>query len=233
MARGSYGTVVDAVAEDMTREQIDIESDMPPDQIDKLVAHMNAQSVWDRLQETIKWARLYGGALAVIMIDGQKPETPLDIDRVGKGQFKGLLVLDRWMVWPHLDDPVKELGPDYGLPRFYEIVSDARVIPHMKIHYSRCIRFDGVLLPYWQRMAENFWGLSILEPLWDRLLAFDSCTQGAAQLVYKAHLRTLKVEKLRELIAFGGPAYDAVIAQLRQITALPGQRGHNASRQHR
>lgn len=225
--RGSWivRTIVDAVAEDMTREQIDIESDMAPDQIDKLVSFMNRNQVWDRLQECIKWSRLYGGCLAVIMIDGQKPETPLDVDRVDVGQFKGLMVMDRWMVWPHLDDPVKELGKDYGLPRFYEVVSDARVIPHMKIHYTRVIRMDGVNLPYWQRMAENYWGLSVLEPLWDRLLAFDSTTQGAAQLVYRAHLRTLKIEKLRELIAFGGPAYDAIIQQLRQIRLYQANEG--------
>ena len=189
MYRGSWlvKVIVDAVAEDMTREGIDIQSDMPPDQIDQLVAYMDEMQVWHRVCETIKWARLYGGCIAAVMIDGQKPETPLDVNTVGKGQFRGLLVLDRWMVWPHLDDPVKTLGKDYGLPKYYEIVSDARVIPHMKLHYTRCIRMDGIELPYWQKMAENFWGLSVLEPLWERIVAFDSATQGAAQLIYRAH----------------------------------------------
>ena len=225
--RGSWlvKVVVDAVAEDMTRERIAVESDMPPDELDRLDEYMEEMLIWQRLTETIKWSRLYGGCLAVIMIDGQKPETPLRIDTVGKNQFKGLMVLDRWMVWPHLDDPVQELGKDYGMPRFYEVVSDARVIPHMKIHHSRCIRFDGVELPYWQRMAENYWGLSVIEPLWDRLLAFDSATQGAAQLVYRAHLRTLYVEKLRELIAYGGDAFRAVVEQMRNIRLYQSNEG--------
>lgn len=227
MFRGSWlvRTIIEAVAEDMTREGISIESDMPPDEMDKLTRYVRQMELWQRLCEALKWARLYGGCLAVVMIDGQKTDTPLDIERVGVGQFKGLLILDRWMVWPHLDDPIKELGKNYGLPKFYEVVSDARVIPHLKLHYSRCIRFDGVDLPYWQKMAENFWGLSIIEPLYDRLVAFDSTTQGAAQLVYKAYLRTLKVEKLRELIAFGGPAYDAIVQQLRQIRLYQANEG--------
>ena len=54
-------------------------------------------------------------------------------------------------------------------------------------------------------------GMSVVERIWDRLTAFDSATVGAAQLVYKAHLRTYSVEKLRELIALGGPAFEALL----------------------
>ena len=225
--RGSWliRTIVDAVAEDMTRERVNVESDMPPDKIDKLESYMEEMLIWGRITDTIKWSRLYGGCLAVMLIEGQKPETPLRIDTVRKDQFKGLLVLDRWMVWPHLDQPVKELGKDYGLPMFYEVVSDARTIPHMRIHYSRCIRMDGVELPYWQRMAENYWGLSIIEPLYDRLIAFDSATQGAAQLVYRAHLRTLKIKQLRDLIAFGGPAYQGMLEMVKQMRLFQANEG--------
>jgi hypothetical protein len=32
--------------------------------------------------------------------------------------FKGLLVLDRWMVEPSLNNLVSDPGPDLGLPKF-------------------------------------------------------------------------------------------------------------------
>lgn len=225
--RGSWlvKVIVDAVAEDMTRERVNVESDMPPDQIDKLESYMESMSVWQRLTDTIKWSRLYGGCLAVILIEGQRPETPLRIDTVGKDMFKGLLVLDRWMVWPHLDDPVTDLGQNYGMPKYYEVVSDARTIPHMKVHYTRCIRMDGVELPYWQKIAENYWGLSVIEPLFDRLVAFDSATQGAAQLVYRAHLRTLKIKQLREALAYGGDAYKGMIEMVKQLRLFQANEG--------
>jgi phage-related protein (TIGR01555 family) len=227
MYRGSWlvKVIVDAVAEDMTRERVNVESDMPPDRIDKLEEFMESLLLWQRLTDTIKWSRLYGGCIAYILIEGQRPETPLRIDTVGKGQFKGLQVLDRWMVWPHIDDPVRDLGKDYGMPKYYEVVSDARTIPHARIHYTRCIRMDGVELPYWQRMAENYWGLSVIEPLYDRLVAFDSATQGAAQLVYRAHLRTLKVKQLREAIAFGGAAYQGIIEMVKQLRLYQANEG--------
>lgn len=209
------GMAVDVVAEDMTREGIEIQSDIPPDDIEKLTKEFEEHQ--DALCETIKWSRLYGGAIAVLMIDGQRPESPLRINTIGPGQFKGLLVLDRWLVQPSLETLVTELGPDLGKPKYYTVVADAQALVNQRIHYSRVIRIDGVELPYWQRIAENGWGQSVLERLWDRLLAFDSTTQGAAQLVYKAHLRTYKVEKLRELIATGGKAFEALLKQIEMI----------------
>lgn len=225
--RGSWlvKQVVDSVADDMTREGVHLESDMPPDDMDALGQYVENLLIWQRMNSAIKWSRLYGGAIAVIMIDGQKTETPLQVNTIGKGQFKGLMVLDRWMVWPHLEDPVLDLGQDFGLPKYYEVVSDAKAVPHMRVHHSRCIRLDGIELPYWQKIAENMWGLSVIEPLYDRLIAFDSTTQGAAQLVYKAHLRTLKVEKLRELIAFGGEGYQAVRKQIEMIRLMQSNEG--------
>jgi hypothetical protein len=68
-------------------------------------------------------------------------------------------------------------------------------------------------------------GQSVVERLFDRLLAFDSTTQGAAQLVYKAHLRTYKVEGLRDIIAMGGPALEGLLKQINFIRATQTNEG--------
>lgn len=227
MYRSSWvvGQAVDVVAEDMTRAGIEIGSDLPPDDKDKLNAAIEDMALWDRICDTIKWGRLYGGALAVMLIDGQNPSTPLRPESVGKDQFKGLLVLDRWMVQPTLENLVTELGPDLGMPKYYDVVADSMALQNQRIHYSRVLRIDGVDLPYWQKIAENLWGQSVIERLIDRLVAFDSTTIGAAQLVYKAHLRTLKVEKLREIIAMGGPALEALIKNVDMIRRFQSNEG--------
>lgn len=219
------GKAVDAFAEDMTREGIELNTDLPPEEIKKIEDEIVNLGVWDQVSDTIKWARLYGGAIAVLLIDGQSPESPLNVETIGEGQFKGLLVLDRWMVNPTLQDLVSEYGPEYGKPKYYHVVSDAHGLVNMKVHHSRCIRLEGQDLPYWQRIAENGWGQSVLERLWDRLLAFDSTTQGAAQLVYKAHLRTYKVDGLRQIIAAGGKALEGLAAQIDMIRRYQSNEG--------
>jgi len=123
-------------------------------------------------------------------------------------------VLDRWQIQPTLNQLVKDFGPEMGMPQFYDVVGDQMGMPRARIHSSRLIRVDGQDLPYWQRIAENLWGQSVLERLFDRLLAFDSTTQGAAQLVYKAHLRTYKVEGLRDIIAAGGAILEGLTKQI-------------------
>jgi phage-related protein (TIGR01555 family) len=205
--RGSWlaGVVVDVIADDMTRAGVDIRGDVDPEEIEHLERAATTFNIWPAISDTIKWARLYGGGLAVMLIDGQDPATPLDLKTVGQGQFRGLLVLDRWMVEPSLENLVTDMGPDLGNPKFYRITTDAPALKRMTVHYSRCLRMEGVRLPYWQRMMENLWGLSVLERPYDRIVAFDSATTGAAQLVYKAYLRVYKIDGMREVIGAGGP----------------------------
>lgn len=219
------GKAVDAFADDMTREGVSVQCDIEPDQLEQLEKAAGKLKLWDAINDTAKWSRLYGGAIAVLLIDGQNPSTPLRRDTIQQGQFKGLLVLDRWMIQPSLEDLVTEYGADLGMPKFYTVLADAKALVNQRIHHSRVLRLDGVELPYWQRIAENGWGQSVLERLWDRLIAFDSTTDGAAQLVYKAHLRTYKVKGLRQLIGAGGKAFDGLIAQIDAIRRFQSNEG--------
>jgi phage-related protein (TIGR01555 family) len=219
------GRAVDAVAQDMTREGVEINSSDTPDRIKDFESYIDDLQIWMQLCDALKWSRLYGGAVAMYMIEGQDPETPLRTHTVTKDQFHGLLPLDRWMVTPSLSDLITEMGPHFGKPRYYDTVTDAMGIPRMKIHYTRVLRFEGVKLPWWRRVQENLWGQSVLERLWDRLTAFDSTTMGAAQLVYKAHLRTYSIEGLREAISAGGPAMRAIMKHVNMIRALQTNEG--------
>jgi phage-related protein (TIGR01555 family) len=216
--RGSWivRAAVDALPEDMTRAGVEF-SGLDPEDITKLDQDLMRMAIWDALCDNGKWANLYGGSLAVMLIDGQDFSTPLRVEAISKGQFKGLLILDRWMVSPPVGDVVTEFGPDMGKPVYYNVLADYAAIPKAKIHYSRVIRMDGMDLPFYQRVSENGWGLSVLEPMWDRLIAFDSASVGAGQLVYKAHLRTMTIDKLREIIGMGGPALAALQKQMEFI----------------
>lgn len=208
MYRGSWiiGAAIDMQADDMTQAGIEIQSDMEPDQIDVLEEVIEDLDIWKKVNSVIKWSRLYGSALGVYLIDGQDFSTPLDIETVTKDQFKGILPLDRWQLIPQFNDLVQEYGPDMGTPKYYWTVPDA-LLPFLgKIHHTRVFRLDCIELPHYQKQTENLWAESIIERIYDRLLAFDSTTEGAANLVFKSYLRTWKVKQLREILGAGGPA---------------------------
>jgi uncharacterized protein len=220
--RGSWvvGAVIDSVAEDMTRAGVDVVTSEEND-LSILEKAMTRLQIWQSLCTTIKWGRLYGGALGVLQIEGQDPATPLDLDTVGKDQFKGIAVYDRWMLNPVLS-PVIQEGPDLGLPEIYQIVSSAlqsygtpsykpgelisKATGIVNVHHTRVMRYTGIDLPFYQAITEMMWGESVLERLWDRLISYDNATLSAAQLIDRANLRTVGIQGLREIIAAGGAA---------------------------
>lgn len=226
--RGSWivGNVVDCVAEDMTRAGVTIKGEDDPEKIQQMQASMTRLGIWGALLETIKWGRLYGGALAVIIIDGQDTSTPLDMKTIGKDQFRGLKVYDRWGLQPAVNDVIQE-GMDAGLPAYYTVVSDPNSgkVTNQRIHHSRVIRQIGIQLPVWQAIVEQHWGESVIERLHDRLVSFDTATSGAANLINRAHLRTVGIEKLREILAAGGKAEENLLTMFHHMRMLQTNEG--------
>lgn len=221
--RGSWiaGQLIDCRAEDMTRAGINVTTNEADEDIKDLRSYLAKLKVSQSLCSTIKWGQLYGGAIGVLQIKGQRLETPLDVETVGKDQFMGIAVYDRWQLNPDLTNLIKD-GPDVGLPAYYQIITTeatAQGIPgatlantggYIVVHHSRVVRYQGIELPYWQAITEMMWGESILERLWDRLISFDNATMSMAQLIDRANLRTVKIDKLREIIAMGGKAREGL-----------------------
>lgn len=226
--RGSWlgGVAIDTVADDMTRAGIEYTTELPPEHTDSLDKSMQAMNTWPSINEVIKWGRLYGGCIGVVLIDGQDMRTPLNIESVGHGQYRGLLVLDRWMVEPALEDLVTDLGPHLGLPKYYRVTQSAPALRGVAVHHSRvAIRHLGVELPYQQRMIENMWGLSVIERLYDRMIAFDSASTGAAQLVYKAYLRTMSIDGLRDVVSAGNQALNGLASYVEVMRRFQSMEG--------
>lgn len=212
MHRGSWiaGLAVDIVADDMTRAGVTIKG-IEPEDATRIHELATIVGLWKCLNRGIKWGRLYGGAIGVLLIDGQNVEKPLRIETVGPEQFKGILILDRWQVEPSLNELIEDLGPNLGLPKYYKVMRTAPALRGKRAHHTRCIRFNGIELPYQQMLIENMWSLSILERLYDRMVSYDSATMGAAQLVFKSYLRSIKVDGLRSIVSQGGRPLEGLV----------------------
>lgn len=231
--RGSWivGQVVDSVAEDMTRAGVQITTNEDAEGVTKIQAALSKLQIWQSLCDNTKWSRLYGGSIAVLQIKGQKLDTPLDLETVGKGQFQGLSVYDRWQLTPDLQRLI-ESGPDMGLPAYYNIVLGSNLNDPAKtatgqvtVHHTRCIRSIGIQLPFWQAITEMMWGESVLERLWDRLISFDTATMSSANLINRAQLRTVGVDGLREILAAGGKAQEALVRQFEYMREFQTNEG--------
>lgn len=202
------GKVVDIVAEDATREWITITGDYTPEQITAIEKEAKRLKIRDSIRSAIKWGRLYGGAGAIILIDGESLSSPINLDMIRPNSFKGLYVLDRWTLWPSINTPISEPGPSFGYPKYYRIgtgyTGNKELLDRTVVNHSRLNRFIGIELPYWQRFQDLWWGESVVERMYDRLCAFDNVTFSLVNLVFKAQLRIFRLEGYRKLIAKGG-----------------------------
>ena len=111
--------MVSLPAIDMTREGVELGGSLTPDQIEVLNRCMRRRAIWKLLRDAIKWGRLYGGAVAVIDIQGHDPEWALTPEMVSRGTFRGLMVFDRWQAMPDGGDLITQPGRDFGLPCTY------------------------------------------------------------------------------------------------------------------
>jgi len=239
--RGSWivGKMIDIFAEDMTRAGIKINTDEGAEHLQELAAYMSRLKIWKSIGSTIKWGKLYGGACGVVQIKGQSPDKPLDLETIGEGQFEGIVVYDRWQLYPLLTELI-DSGPDMGLPKYYDIVLGSNLndpgrepggqittqaTGRVRVHHSRCLRMIGIELPFWQAITEMMWGESVIERIWDRLIAFDDATMATANLINRAQLRTVGVESLREIFAAGGQAEASLVTQFEYMRKFQSNEG--------
>ena len=198
--------IIDMPSEDMTRAWYTLATALPENALHDIHALEAEHSVRQELTNAIRYARLYGGSIALIVIRGEEEilDQPLDTDSLLPGCFQGLLVIDRSQgIEPSLELVSDLDDPDFGLPMYYTVNLQSEEARTVKIHHSRVLRFVGRELPYLETVAENYWGASELEHLWDELQKRSATSANIAQLIFQANITTLKMGDLGTHLAFG------------------------------
>ena len=198
--------IIDTPAEDMTRSWYTLTGKFDPDDLADLKRLEAKHSVKQELTDAIRWARLYGGSLALMVIDGEgdRLDEPLDLSLLPPECFQGLLVLDQSMgISPSIELETDLNDPDYGLPMYYTIHVDDGETGTLTIHHSRLLRFNGRPLPRNEAVSENYWGASELEHIWDELQKRSATSANIAQLVFQENITTLKMSDFGDSVAMG------------------------------
>ena len=200
--------IIDMPSEEMTRSGYTLSSSQVSEaDLCKLKELEAKHNIKQEITNAIRWGRLYGGAIAVIIIKGMEAymDQPLDPEIVPYGSFKGLLVVDLTQgITPsfELEDDVED--PDFGYPKYYEISMDTDGgTKTVKIHHSWVLRFTGRELPWTETIRNNYWGASELEHSWDEIRRYFSTCGNIAQLIFMANLITLKMGNFGSDLTYG------------------------------
>lgn len=198
--------IINTIPQDMMKNGYDFQSDINPDQIQKISKIIRQTRLHSKILNGLYWGRLYGGAAGIIMIDGEadRMDEPLDLDRVMPGAFKGLLIMDRWSgIQPSADLITDITDPDFGMPEYYEVtLPEGQGV--IQLHNSRVCRFTGREMPYLEKLAENYWGTSEMEHVFSELKKRDNVSWNIALLTFMANIRVMKMDGMEQLMAYGG-----------------------------
>ena len=206
--------IIDVFPSDMVKNWIKFNSSLDPEKISKINSVLRKTKTKEKIKEGLRWARLYGGAAGLILIDGDEDlSEPLDYDTIMIDDYKGLLIFDRWNgIFPNIE-LVDDISDDeFGLPEYYSLSLTQRNsnlnIKYdekdlVKVHHSRIIRFNGRDLPLWERQAEMYWGESEIEIAFEELKKRDNTSANIASLIFLANIRVLKMNDLGQLLGAG------------------------------
>lgn len=161
---GLFSKIIDTPAEEALKHGFDL--NLKNDEVNAFVEEALDELEWEEKAATaIKWARLYGGALIVMLInDGGGLEQPVNWQNVES--IDELRVYERAIVQPDYSSLYRQdyggkgegnRVSKFGQPEFYYVSS---VYGSFRVHESRCLVFrNGVLPEQTSNSIYRFWGM--------------------------------------------------------------------------
>jgi hypothetical protein len=189
--------ILHRIVGDMTRAWWTVEGDTDK----KIEGYLKKIHAKQEIKKAIMWGELYGGSLAIMVLDdGGKFDQPVNLARL-KGVLQ-LLVFDRYRITINPADLYLDPSNDsYGHPQVY------RITPIFGepffVHESRCLRFEGDPVPDVTRFQNQGWADSIFQSCWDRLRATGETYNNIEHIISEFVLGTLTIHNLMNLLAEG------------------------------
>lgn len=205
--------VVDVPVDDATRKwrNILISDPKKKEEIEEIYTALDIKG---KFNLAMKWARVFGGAAIIIVIEGDDLAQPLDITKIRKGSLKNLLVLDRWNIYPGQANR-NILSDNFGKPETYTVAREGQAI-----HHTRVVKFFGMVPTIHQAERNNFWGLSLYTKLWEPISQSQEISNSIASAIYESNLDVYRINGLNDMIAEGSD--DLVIARLKIAHEMKG-----------
>lgn len=203
--------IVDLPTEEMMREgfEIKVEGDEEKQLQELIFEEFKRLCLYQKTEQDLKWARIYGGAGLIFGHLGQTLDMPIEEGKKTP-PIDYVLSMDRYRLLPDssLSLIIDPKSPYFGLPEFYTIQNDQVVSTEgiqngQRIHYSRVVRFEGVKLPYDLQQQEQYWGESIFVRLKEPIMNYQTANNSAATIIQDFVMSVFKMEDLKDMLTQG------------------------------
>ena len=201
---GLFAKIIDRPAEEAMKRGFDI--DYGDQDISEYVeARMDALNLEDAFVTAEQWARLYGGAIIVMLVDdGRGLEEPLDWQNAKS--IEELRVFERSVVQPdhttlgtfRFEDSMKN-RERLGEPETYVVSS---IYGYFRVHRSRCLIFRNGKVPE-QTSSEDYryWGIPEYARLKRALRECITSHQDGVKLLERSAQGIYKMKNLANMLS--------------------------------
>jgi len=190
--------VVDLIATEMTREWFTIEGDTD----NLIVGALDEIDGKEKVTDLIRWSRLFGGAVLLLGVDdGQELDQPINYNNIRKLDY--LQVFDRHQVWWTFNDVYGVESRNFGKPEFYRINPLKTAAAEIVVHESRIIKMDGEKLPVRRYIDNDYWGDSVLQPIYTQLKNLGAAYGTTANIMEDFVQSVLTINNLQDMLAAG------------------------------
>lgn len=157
---GLFSKIIDAPAEEAIKHGFDL--GLKNLEITEYLTEELENLDWEDIVATaLKWTRLYGGAIGVMLVDdGKGLDEPLNLDAVK--HIEEIRIYERAIVQPDYNTLYNygmksSYSSKFGMPEYYHVNS---IYGHFIVHESRCLLFrNGVLPERTESPLYRFWGI--------------------------------------------------------------------------
>lgn len=165
ICQGLVQTLVDQPIDDAFRAGLKITSKDLKNKIDDVNLYMERNDIWEKIQQTLKWSRLFGGG-GLVIITGEDPRVPLEIKKINDLTKLDFYAADLWELnksWTIYNVDLSEVDPKYYASNINDFNKTPYLFYGIPMHESRILEAKGKEAPSLMRPRMRGWGMSVIE----------------------------------------------------------------------
>jgi phage-related protein (TIGR01555 family) len=172
------------------------------DEVKALAKAENALHLKTQIRDALKYSAIFGGSAIILGAnDGQDLSEPLIIENVGIGDLKYIQVVDRRYIFPLLTgNEYYPASPNFLKPEHYTTQISPTMSQQYRIHRSRILKFDGIGIPIFEYIANNFWGDSIYMRVFEAISSVETVQKSITSMTEQANVDIWSIKDLQSTL---------------------------------
>lgn len=208
-----FKRIVNIPVEEMTREGFKVFVD-DKDVTTDYAKWASAFDLDSKIEDCLKFARIYGGAGLVLGLNDSKDDPSLPFNPKKFSKLEYVQTFDRFYLIGNGQIDNDPASKNFRYPIFYSISS---VKKSSKIHHSRIIKTFGEKVTNDLLSNYGYWGDSILTSVFDALVHFITAYKNGGYLLGETGRMVVQINKLYEMLSMNEGGEAALKQRLKAI----------------